>query len=127
MELEGIKRAFSFLQSFSIYIPTLISDRHNGITKWIREQQPLTKHYFDLWHVAKSILKRITSSGKEKGCEKLLLWKKGIRNHLYWCATSTQVGFGDLILAKLKSFVNHVYCLQYVSTNQSLNPGTGSK
>ncbi len=108
MELEGLKRAFVFLKSCTVSIPTFVSDRHSGITKWIREQQPLTKHFFDLWHVAKSIIKRITKAGKENGCEKLLLWIKGIKNHLYWCATSTKAGFGDLILAKWKSFVNHV-------------------
>lgn len=108
MELEGVKRAFHFLQLHTLSVPTFVSDRHYGIAKWIREEQPLTKHYFDLWHVAKSITRKIASNGKEKGCEQLLLWIKGIRNHLYWCAMSTKVGFGDLILAKWKSFINHV-------------------
>ena len=33
---------------------------------------------------------------------------KAIRSHLYWSATSTKQGFEELILAKWKSFVNHV-------------------
>ena len=33
---------------------------------------------------------------------------KGVRNHLYWCATSTKQGFESLILAKWKSFICHV-------------------
>lgn len=33
---------------------------------------------------------------------------KGIRRHLYWSATSTKPGFGNLILAKWNSFLRHV-------------------
>lgn len=33
---------------------------------------------------------------------------KGIRRHLYWSATSTKPGFGNLILAKWHSFMRHV-------------------
>ena len=41
MELEGVKRAFHFLQLYTLFIPTFVSDRHCGIAKWIREEQPL--------------------------------------------------------------------------------------
>ena len=40
--------------------------------------------------------------GKEKGCEKIA------RNHLYWCVTSSRQGFGELVTAKWKSFMQHV-------------------
>jgi solute carrier family 8 (sodium/calcium exchanger) len=33
---------------------------------------------------------------------------KGIRNHLYWCATSTKQGFEGMIVAKWRSFLRHV-------------------
>eukprot|EP00112_Aurelia_sp_Birch-Aquarium-sp1_P022648 Seg6462.1 transcript_id=Seg6462.1/GoldUCD/mRNA.D3Y31 product="hypothetical protein" protein_id=Seg6462.1/GoldUCD/D3Y31 len=33
---------------------------------------------------------------------------KGIRNHLYWCALSTNPGFGKLMVAKWKSLMRHV-------------------
>lgn len=35
-------------------------------------------------------------------------WDKGACNHLYWCATSTAAGFGELIGAKWNSFMQHV-------------------
>ena len=45
MELEGAKRCFSFIQEKAkLSIPVFISDRHSGISKWIREQHPNTKH-----------------------------------------------------------------------------------
>ena len=85
-----------------------ISDRHLGITKWIRECCPKTKHFFDIWHVARTITKKLLKASKEKGCDSITPWIKGVRNHLYWCATSTKQGFEDLIVAKWKSFMRHV-------------------
>ena len=34
-------------------VGTLVTDRHQQITKWIKEEHPNVKHYFDVWHVAK--------------------------------------------------------------------------
>lgn len=108
MELEGAKRAFSFLQSAGVAVKVFISDRHRGIAKWIRECQAGCAHYFDIWHVARSISKAMIKLGKEKGCEKIADWVKGARNHLYWCVTSSRQGFGELVTAKWKSFMQHV-------------------
>ena len=108
MELEGAKRAFSYLKSVGLKIAVFISDRHRGIAKWIRENQTGCSHYFDIWHIARSITKKMVKLGKEKGCEKIADWVKGARNHLYWCATSTKQGFGEMIVAKWKSFMEHV-------------------
>ena len=83
MELEGAKRCFSFLKSVGINVLVFISDRHRGIAKWIRECQPQCSHYFDIW-------------------------MKGVRNHLYWCVTSTKLGYDHIIAAKWNSFMRHV-------------------
>ena len=108
MEVEGCKRAFAFLKDACLCISSFISDRHRGIAKWIRETQAETQHFHDLWHIGKIITKNIFSAGKEKGCEIILRWCKGIRSHLFWCALSTNQGFGDLIVAKWKSIVRHI-------------------
>jgi solute carrier family 8 (sodium/calcium exchanger) len=34
---------------------TFISDRHSSIAKHFREKLPVVKHYFDLWHLVKSM------------------------------------------------------------------------
>lgn len=107
-ELEGCKRSFAFLQQLGLTVSEFISDRHRGIAKWIRDSCPNTKHFFDIWHVARSITKKLLKVSKEKGCEIIAKWIKGIRKHLYWCATSTKPGFGPLIVAKWNSFLRHV-------------------
>ena len=52
--------------------------------------------------------KKLIKAGKKKGYKRIIYWVKGIRRHLYWCATSTKQGFEQLILAKWKSFMRHV-------------------
>ena len=108
MELEGAKRCFTFLKQLGLTISVFVSDRHRGIAKWIREACKDTTHYYDIWHVARSITKKLLKASKEKGSIAIKDWMKGIRRHLYWSATSTKPGFGDLILAKWNSFMRHV-------------------
>ena len=47
-------------------------------------------------------------AGKETDCRIIKDWVKGVRNHLYWAATTTKAGFGELIGAKWSSFMRHV-------------------
>lgn len=108
MELKGAQDSFAFLKAAGLGIAVFISDRHRSIAKRIREQEPVTSHFFDIWHVAKSLTKKLLQAGKESGCELLVKWQKAMKNHLHWCATSTKLGFGELILAKWKSIIRHV-------------------
>ena len=108
-EVEGAKRCFAFLSGLGIGIKEFISDRNRSVAKLIRENFPGTKHFFDIWHVARTITKKMLKSSKEvKGCEVINQWIRGVRNHLYWCLTSTKKGFEDLIEAKWASFMRHV-------------------
>ena len=100
--------SFSFLTQAGLAIATFISDRHRGIAKWIRTAQQNTKHFFDLWHVSRSLGKKLLKASLEKNCEIIKDWMKGINDHLYWSVTSTKQGFGDMIVAKWKSFMRHV-------------------
>ena len=46
--------------------------------------------------------------GKTRDCEVVALWNGTLVNHLHWCATSTQDGNGDMMVAKWLSCANHV-------------------
>ena len=48
------------------------------------------------------------AASKKKGCEKIVKWITAVKNHIYWCSTTTKEGFQNLILAKWKSFIRHV-------------------
>ena len=126
MELTSSKACFAFIKQAGLSIRTFISDRHKSIAKWIREQEPSTQHYYDIWHVAKSVTKKLLKAGKESGCEIIIKWQKSIKNHLHWCATSTSPGFGDLIIAKWKSLIRHA-CNKHKEHPDTLFQDSGLK
>ncbi|KAI4799884.1 hypothetical protein KUCAC02_016423 [Chaenocephalus aceratus] len=80
MKLEGLKRMVAFFEDI-LEIGTLVTDRHRQIAKWIRENMPYTKHLYDIWHVAKSVGKKLKAICKLKGCEDLKAWQQSIINH----------------------------------------------
>ena len=48
MELDGCKNCFDFLiTTAGLTIPVFVSDRHQGIGKYIRNSHPAIKHLFD--------------------------------------------------------------------------------
>ena len=108
MELEAAKLCFDHLRKSDLEIPVFVSDRHRGIAKWIRESHPTITHYFDQWHIAKSVVKKMLAVSKKKGCKRIAKWITAVKHHIYWCSTTTKEGFQKLILAKWKSFIRHV-------------------
>ena len=58
-----------------------------------------------------------------------LVWVKGITNHLYWCASSTPDGDGEVIKAKWTSLINHVQNVHEVPkcVHQPINPSEDRK
>ena len=84
MELAGAKRCFSYLKTSGLKIETFISDRHRGIAKWIRIKEKGTTHFYDIWHIAKSVIKMVLKASKDNTYAILADWTKSIRRHLYW-------------------------------------------
>ena len=60
MELEGLKRALATVKSQEVTIKTLITDRHAGVKKYIRENEKDIAHRFDCWHMATSMYGKST-------------------------------------------------------------------
>ncbi|XP_033725378.1 uncharacterized protein LOC117315337 [Pecten maximus] len=110
MELEGLKRSISHLEENDISLKNLVTDRHVMVKKFMREQHPNTDHYFDVWHVAKGVtkkLKKLEGCAKKKGGEVIRPWIKSASNHMYWTSMSSGDDCG-LKRAKWSSLVNHV-------------------
>ncbi|KAK3107593.1 hypothetical protein FSP39_017919 [Pinctada imbricata] len=108
MEKEGLRRSMLQLQSKNIKIDTFVSDRHPQINKWVRENMEGTTHYFDVWHVAKGLKKKLFALSQQKECSDLQRWIKSIINHLYWVAATSKGETDQMMLAKWKSILNHV-------------------
>ena len=107
MEVEGLQRCFRTLDNNRIETESLTTDRHRSVQKYMRENRPLVKHFYDVWHMAKSMYKKLLALAKKAGCGVIKAWAKSISNHLYWCAASSH-GDADLILQKWQSIGNHV-------------------
>ena len=64
----------------------LATDRHSGIRAMIRDDETFSSvtHYFDIWHLAKSIGKILKELTKLKRNESLIPWKQSIINHFWF-------------------------------------------
>ena len=107
MELKGLQETLTVLDQFKIKIKSLVTDRHKQIAKWLRDHRPDIKHFFDCWHIAKSIKKKIQSLVKKNACQLIGSWMKSIVSHFYWSVMSTQIDNKDLVETKWKSVLNH--------------------
>ena len=63
-------------------------------------------HQFDVWHLAKSVTKKLTEKAKKKDRGDLFPWIKSVSNHLWWCA-DTFNGDKELLREKWISIVHH--------------------
>ncbi|XP_062610016.1 uncharacterized protein LOC134271813 [Saccostrea cucullata] len=106
MELAGLKRAMGFLKDH-VNITTLVTDRHSMVKKHMRIFHADKNHYFDVWHIAKGVSKKLEAASKKVNGHQIRPWIKSIANHCHWTASSCDDD-GELKQAKWKSIVNHI-------------------
>ncbi|XP_041855509.1 uncharacterized protein LOC121649045 [Melanotaenia boesemani] len=104
MEKEGLVRSLALLEARGVTLDCIVTDRHPQIQKFLRDRN--ITQYYDVWHMAKGISKKLEKISKQKGCEKLQKWLKSINNHIYWTAATSTTG--PERVAKWTSIVNHV-------------------
>ncbi|CAI6373647.1 unnamed protein product [Macrosiphum euphorbiae] len=86
-------------------IELFLTDRHRGIRYFLRTKYPQIEHEFDVWHLSKSLSKRL--KGLDKKYPDAYLWKTSINNHLWW-SSQTCNGDGSLLVEKFTSVLNHI-------------------
>ena len=83
----------------SLQIDTSISsfmDKGSGI-----------KHQYDVWHFAKSIVKKLHNTSRHKKYKGIRPWIQSISNHLWWSAATCN-GDPNLLTEKWVSLCNHI-------------------
>ncbi|ESO94773.1 hypothetical protein LOTGIDRAFT_161023 [Lottia gigantea] len=62
---------------------------------------------YDVWHLGKSLGKKLTKAANRKDCADLQPWVKSIKNHLWWCAGTCD---GDVTQPKERwmSILRHI-------------------
>ncbi|KAF4522329.1 hypothetical protein B566_EDAN011330 [Ephemera danica] len=83
------------------------TDRHSGIKKRMREQYPHIDHSFDVWHMGKSLRKKLKAAGSKKATKELLHWIEPIINHL-WYACSKCNNNSEMLIEIFNSLLYHI-------------------
>ena len=73
----------------------------------MKSDYPSINHQYDVWHLAKSVVKQLTQKGKQRKCEQLLPWIQSISNHLWWAAQTCNRDV-QLLTEKWTSIVYHI-------------------
>ncbi|XP_028519514.1 uncharacterized protein LOC114576651, partial [Exaiptasia diaphana] len=107
MEFEGCKRSLNTLTKKKISIRCLTTDRHTQITAQLAKNYQSIKHQYDVWHLAKWVVKKLTKKAKTKANLELKPWIRSISNHLWWSAKECG-GDADVLVNNWVSIVNHI-------------------
>jgi len=68
MELEGLKRCLDHLQQEQVAIAKLATDRHVQVRAHLKKERPHIQHNFDVWHLVKSVQKKLFKKAELKPC-----------------------------------------------------------
>ena len=107
MELDDFKRVVNRLQEYGIKIGSITTDRYKQIRSYMRKFLKHILHQFDVWHVGKSIKKKLVKLAKKKSCRSLNQWIKAIINHFRWCCASCE-GDPENLKEKWLSILYHI-------------------
>ncbi|XP_072048102.1 uncharacterized protein [Amphiura filiformis] len=107
MEKEACHRLLDRLKENDVELSIFCTDRHASIAKMMREEYADIDHQFDMWHLAKSVTKKLHAKARQKECQELNPWISSIKNHLWWAAASCN-GNSIELTEKWRSVVHHV-------------------
>ena len=69
MEKEGFERCFNELRDEGVHIYRIATDRHTSISSTMDKNHQDTIHQYDVWHLFKWIIKKLTKKVQVKSCE----------------------------------------------------------
>ena len=83
-------------QESDLPVSVLCTEHHMGIQKMIEDFSNMT-HQYDVWHLAKSISKKLIQKACKKGVEELLPWVPCIKTNFWWPAATCQGNEVELV------------------------------
>ena len=107
MNKEGLTRCIEMLEGRGVNITRVATDRQVSISSCTPKACSHINHRYDVWHLSKRVVKKLTNKAKQKGCEELAPWIWSISNHLWWSAATCD-GSVQLLWDKWKSVLDPV-------------------
>ena len=95
MEKESFKCCIESLEDDRGKIDLIATDRHVSISSFMNKEGPQINQQYDVWHLSKWVIKKLTSKAQRMGCEELMPWIQSMSNHLWWCAATCD---GNVVL-----------------------------
>lgn len=108
--IKSLDSLFSKLEELNSSMSMILcTDRNLSVAKVIREEPKYANvvHEYDIWHLGKSIRKKVIQASRQRNCGLLTLWSKSIVNHFWYCAQSCN-GDPDVLVRKWKSLIRHI-------------------
>ena len=68
MEREGFARCMENIQDKGAKVKVVATDRHVSIKSDMKQNYPDIDHQYDVWHLAKSVTKKLNEKAKKKDC-----------------------------------------------------------
>ena len=107
MEAEGCNRVLNNLKDKGVSVRCLTTDRHTTITSEMRKKHSEIIHQYDVWHLSKWVVKKLTKKSKKKEYQDLSAWIQSVSSHFWW-SVATCEGSYDVLIEKWTSVVHHV-------------------
>ena len=73
----------------------------------MRKKHSEIVHQYDVWHLSKWVVKKLSKKSKKKEFQELSLWIQAVSSHFWW-SIATCDGNYDMLIEKWTSIVNHV-------------------
>jgi hypothetical protein len=107
MEKVGMIDTLKHLKDMNLTVSVLATDRHVGIAKVMKTDYQHIVHQFDVWHMAKSISKRLRKKAVKKCNRPIGPWIKAVVNHLWFSAASCE-GDPNVLRDIWTSIIHHI-------------------
>ena len=109
LEKAGAREILTKLINKGINDFKLVTDRHSGIRKMVRDNAIFSniEHSFDIWHLAKSLSKKLTKLTKLKKHQSLLPYTRKIINH-FWYSSRNSKGDPTKLIETFHSVLLHL-------------------